>query len=307
MPNKKIALIAGITGQDGYYLSKSLIKKNYKVLGLSRNVFLKNKKLTIIKTNYSIKSLKEIIKRYKPTQIYNLAALSSPAVSWAKPKNTFKSIIDITLNFLEIIKEDRYKNIKFFNASTSEIFKSTNKILNEESSIYPTNPYGIAKSSSHFLVSAYRENYKIFAINGIFFNHDSPYREKKFLFKYIISEATKIKKNNNNKISLSDPRPVRDFGFAGDFMEAAYRILSYKKPQDFIIATGKSISVRKLAKKIINMMKISPSKIRYRMDGRNYVNLIKKASIRKIQKKTSWKPKTSLEQLILMMIKAENK
>ena len=127
------------------------------------------------------------------------------------------------------------------------------------------------------------------------------------MFKYIISEASKIKKKNNNKISLSDPRPVRDFGFAGDFMEAAYRILSYKKPQDFIIATGKSISVRKLAKKIINMMKISPSKIRYRMDDRNYVNLIKKALIRKIQKKTSWKPKTSLEQLILMMIKAENK
>ena len=209
------------------------------------------------------------------------------------------------MNFLEIIKNYN-KNIRFFHASSSEIFKTSNKLLNEDSQIYPTNPYGVAKSAAHFLVSAYRNNYKLFAVNGIFFNHDSPYRKKNFLLKYLISHSLKVKNKKKNKISLSDPRPVRDFGFAGDFMEAAYKILSYKKPQDFIIATGYSISVKNLTQRVAEKINISPSKISYRMDGKNYVNPIKRASIKKISKYTLWKPKVSLEKLIMMMIKAEN-
>jgi GDPmannose 4,6-dehydratase len=306
MEIKKTVLIAGITGQDGLYLSKLLINKNYKIVGLSTRYSSKKKDLTIIKTNYSHKSLNEIIKKYKPTQIYNLTAISEPSISWIKPKDTFKSIIDITLNFLEIIKHKKNKKIKFFNASTSEIFKSSKKILNEDSFIFPTNPYGIAKSAAHFLISAYRRNYKIFAINGIFFNHDSPNRDKRFLLKYLISEAKKVQNNKNHKIILNDPRPIRDFGFAGDYMEAAYKILSKAKPQDFIIATGRSISVRKLAKQVIRKMSVSSATIKYKKKNKDYVNLIKRASIKKIQKNTTWKPKVSLEQLILMMIKAED-
>ena len=304
MQIKKTVIITGITGQDGLYLTRILIKKNYKIIGLSRRYLSKKKNLITIKTNYSLKSLKKIIKKYKPTQIYNLTAISEPSVSWLKPKDTFKSIIDITLNFLEIIKNEK-KKIKFFNASTSEIFGPDKKKLSENSPIFPTNPYGIAKSSAHFLVSAYRKNYKIFAINGIFFNHDSPYREKTFLLKYLISEAAKVKKNKNYKIVLNDPRPIRDFGFAGDYMKAAYKILSIKKPQDFIIASGKSISVRKLVGKVINKMHISSKTIKYKKKNKDYINLIKRSSIKKIQKNTNWKPKVSLEQLILMMIKAD--
>lgn len=304
MLNKKVALIAGITGQDGFYLSKLLIKKNYKIIGLSKRISSKTKKINIIKTNYSYSSLEKIIKTYKPSYIYNLAAISFPSESWIKPRKTFKSILDITLNFLEIIK-DYNKNIRYFNASSSEIFKKSKKVLNENSSIFPVNPYGIAKSSAHFLVSSYRENYKMFAVNGILFNHDSPQREKKFLIKYLISESIKVKNKKKKEISLSDYRPIRDFGFAGDYMEAAYKILSYNKPNDFVIATGNSISVRDLTKKVISNMKISPSKVVYRMDNENSINPINKASIKKIKKVLSWKPKVSLEKLLTMMIKKE--
>jgi GDPmannose 4,6-dehydratase len=304
MLNKKIALIAGVTGQDGFYLSKLLIKKKYKIIGLSKRISSKKKNITIIKTNYSIKSLDKIIKKYKPTCIYNLAAISKPGISWEKPSRTFKSIIDITLNFLEIIKNYN-KNIRFFNASSCEIFKQSKKKLNENSPIYPTSPYGVAKSAAHFLVSSYRNNYKMFAVNGIFFNHDSPRRKKNFLLRYLISESIKVISKKINKISLIDYRPVRDFGFAGDYMEAAYKILSHKKPQDFVIATGNSISVGKLTQKVSGKMNIPSSKIVYRMDNKDYINPINKASIKRITKIISWKPKVSLEKLILMMIKEE--
>jgi len=300
MKNKKIALIAGITGQDGIYLSNLLIKRKFRVIGLSRRVERKSENLKIIKTDYSFKSLKEIIQKYNPIQIYNLAANSNPISSWKEPKYTFKSILDITINFLEIVKYN--KNIKFFNASTSEIFKSTNKILNENSEIFPNNPYGIAKSAAHFMVAAYRENYNIFAVNGIFFNHDSPHRKKKFLIQHIIFEANKVKNKKIQKIKLIDPRPVRDFGFAGDFMEAVFKILSLKKPKDLIVATGKSISVKNLARKITRLMKVSPNKIKYTRSHNYPVSLMKKTSIRKIHHITGWKPKVSLKELIFMMV-----
>lgn len=303
MQNKKNVLIAGVTGQDGFYLSKLLIKKKFKVIGLSRKYEYKKKNLEVIKTNYSRKSIKELIKKYKPIQIYNFAAFSNPVESWKKPKSTIKSIVDITLNFLENLKE--YKNIKFFNASTSEIFKPTNQIINESSAIFPENPYGIAKASAHFLVSAYRKNYNIFAVNGIFFNHDSPHRKKKFLFKHIILEANKVKNKKIENILLKDPKPIRDFGYSGDFMVAAHQILSLKKPDDFIIATGKSISVKNLAEKIIRKMKIPPTKIKYIKDYKYSVSLKKMTTIRKIHNVTGWKPKVSLEKLILLMIESE--
>ena len=244
---------------------------------------------------------------HKPNHIYNLAAVSDPSISWIKPKRTFKSIIDITLNFLEIVKNEKRKKIKFFNASSSEIYKYTKNKINENSSIFPTNPYGIARSAGHFLVTAYRKNYNIFAVNGIFFNHESPYRQKKFLLKYLITEAIKLKNLKNYKIILQDPRPVRDFGFAGDYMDAVFKIMSLNKPQDFIIATGKSISVKQLTNKVMKKMNISLSKINYKKKNENYLNLEKYASIKKIQKEISWKPKVNLDKLVSIMIEAEMK
>jgi GDPmannose 4,6-dehydratase len=294
MKFRKTALITGVTGQDGIYLSRLLIKKNFKVIGLSRKK-INHKQFLIIKTNYSSRSIEKIIKKYKPTQIYNLASFSSPSLSWNRPKETFKSIIDITVTILEIIK--RNKKIKFFNASTSEIFKDSKRKLNENSPIFPINPYGIAKTTAHFLVSAYRENYKIFAVNGILFNHASSYAQKIFLPSYLVSEGLKVKKNKNHIINIQDSRPIRDFGFAADYMEAAYKILCQKKPEDFIIATGKSISVKELADLTAKALKISPRSIKYNNKKKLNVNLAITASIRKIEK-ISWKPKIYIRQLI---------
>jgi len=298
MKFKKTALITGVTGQDGIYLSRLLIKKKFNVIGLSRKKS-KQKEFLIIKTDYSSRSIVKIIKKYKPTQIYNLASFSSPPLSWSKPNETFKSIIDITVTFLEIIK--RNKKIKFFNASTSEIFKDSKNKLNENSPIFPINPYGIAKTTAHFLVCAYRRNYKIFAVNGILFNHASSYAQKSFLPSYLVSEGFKARKNKNHIINVQDSRPIRDFGFAADYMEAAYKILSQKKPEDFIIATGKSISVKKLANIVANEMKISPKRIKYDNKKKINVNLAITASIKKIEK-ISWKPKIYIRQLIKNMV-----
>lgn len=305
MQSKKVALIAGITGQDGIYLSKFLINKDFLVIGLSRRLSYKKKNLIVLKTNYSLKSLQEIILKYNPIHIYNFAAVSDPSISWIKPKNTFKSIIDITLNFLEIISMHKKKKIKFFNASSSEIFKNSEKKINENSSIFPSNPYGIARSAGHFLVIAYRKNYDIFSVNGIFFNHESPFRGKKFLLKYLIAEAIKAKKNKNYKIKLKDSRPIRDFGFAEDYMEAAYKIMNLKKPQDFVIATGKSISVNKLALKVMKKLNLPSNRISYEKKNEKYLNLSKLASIKKIKKITKWRPKKTLDDLINLMIDSE--
>jgi GDPmannose 4,6-dehydratase len=302
--NKKTALIAGITGQDGIYLSRLLIKNNFQVIGLSRKKSTNKKNLLIIKTNYSGKSIRKIIKKYKPVQIYNLASISSPSLSWLRPTDSFKSIIDITTTFLEILKKNN--SIKFFNASTSEIFKDSKKKLNENSPIFPANPYGIAKAAAHFMVSAYRKKYKIFAVNGIFFNHASPYTKKKFLPSYLISECAKVKKNPNYIINIQDSRPVRDFGFAADYMEASYKILSQQKPEDFIIATGKSMSVKNLVNIVCRRMEISSKNIKYNNKKKINVNLFIKASIKKINR-ISWQPKTSAENLIKTMIESKVK
>jgi len=299
---KKTALIAGITGQDGIYLSRLLIKNNFQVVGLSRKKSTNKKNLLIVKTDYSEKSIRKIIKKYKPIQIYNLASISSPSLSWLRPKDTLKSIIDITTTFLEILKKKN--NIKFFNASTSEIFKESKNKLNENSPIFPVNPYGIAKAAAHFMVSAYRKKYKIFAVNGIFFNHASPYTKKNFLPAYLISEAAKLKKNKNYIINIENSRPVRDFGFSEDYMEASYKILSQKKPEDFIIATGKSMSVKNLANMVCRKMEISSKNIKYNNKKKINVNLSIRASIKKI-KRIFWQPKTSTEKLIKTMIESK--
>lgn len=300
---KKIALIAGITGQDGIYLSRLLIKNNFQVIGLSRTKSVKKKSLLIIKTNYSDKQIRKIIRKFKPIQIYNLASISSPPLSWIRPHDTFRSIINITTTFLEILKKNN--TIKFFNASTSEIFKESKEKLNENSTIFPKNPYGIAKAAAHFMVSAYRKKYKIFAVNGIFFNHVSPYTKKIFLPAYVISECRKIKKNKNYIINIQDSRPIRDFGFAADYMNASYKMLLQKKPEDFIIATGKSMSVKNLVNLVTSEMNVSSKNIRYNNKKDINSNLVIKASILKIKKRVLWKPKTSTKQLIKTMIKSK--
>ena len=237
----KKAIITGITGQDGYLLSKYLKKKNYLVIGLSRKL---NKDKKIIKTNYSKKSIEKIINFFKPDEIYNLTGFTNPSRSWKYPQKNFFANLNITLNFLEILK--KHKKIKFFNACSSEIFSDSNSPLNENSKISPINPYGVAKSASYFLLNAYRKKYGLFLINAILFNHASYRSEKNFLLSYLLSFCKKIKENKTKKITIKDSRPIRDFGCAKDYVTYFHKLMKLKQSGNFVIASGKSYSVKQI-------------------------------------------------------------
>jgi GDPmannose 4,6-dehydratase len=300
MRNKKI-LIAGITGQDGYYLAKKLLRNNI-IIGLSRKKAIKiHKNIKIIKTDYNFNHLKKIITSYQPNIIFNLACQSNPVQSWVKPEETIFSIVNINLNFLEII---RNKNIKYFNASSSEIFARTENRLNEDSYIFPDNPYGCSKAFSHFLVSSYRKKYKIYAVNGIFFNHESTRRRKNFLGKKLITETLNIKYKKQKIIKLLNKRPVRDFGYAEDYIDAAIKIMKLKKPDDFIIATGISKSVEEFAYEVCEQLNIKRNVIKFK-SNKKIINNIVLADTKKIRNKTNWKPKYSFKEMISKMIKDE--
>jgi GDPmannose 4,6-dehydratase len=241
----KRIIIAGMTGQDGSLIYDYLKKKKFKILGLSRN---SSKKKYIKQTDYSLKSLKKIIFQFKPDEIYNFAGLSKPDLSWKLPYENFNANLMITLSFLEVLRISR-KKIKYFNASSSEIFKKDliGK-LNEDSQIFPCNLYGIAKAASHFLVSAYRKKYNLYLVNGIYFNHESYKNTEQYLLKYLLNSSKKIIKKKIKKIKILDSRPIRDFGCAKDYMMYTYKLMQVKKSDDYIIATGKSYSVKEIAK-----------------------------------------------------------
>ena len=222
---KKTVIIAGITGQDGTILANQLKKKGIDVIGLSRKKVKKKIFIKIEKTDYSFKSIKKIVDKYRPIEIYNFAGVSVPSKSWSQIKETFNSILFITLNFLEVIRLK--KTIKFFNASSSEIFKDTTSKINENSKIFPNNPYSIAKASTLFLSNAYRIKYKLFIVNGIFFNHVS--KEKHIhIYLIILPKKLKILKKKIKKIIINDSRVIRDFGDANDFMEISQKLMKKK-------------------------------------------------------------------------------
>ncbi len=297
---KKI-IIAGITGQDGSLLYDYLKSKKFRVIGLSR---YKHKEKHILKTDYSLKSLSKIIYSFKPDEIYNFSGFSKPSKSWNKIEETLEANLYITVNFLEIIKKK--KNIKFFNSSSSEIFKDSKKKLNENSPIYPSNPYGIAKASSHFLIDAYRNKFKLFLVNGIFFNHSSIKTKNEFLLKYLAINFKKLKKNRIKKINIMDSRPVRDFGYAKDYIIYTYKLMQLKKSDNFIIATGKSKSVEQIVNLYLKFYNLSFKRINYRNNNDfKILNKYKKANNKKILNTLKIKKMTSINDVIKKIIKSD--
>ena len=292
----KRILIAGITGQDGSLLFDFLKNKKFKILGLSRK---KNKLKHVKKTDYSLNSLKKIIISFKPNEIYNLCGLTKPSLSWEKPFENFDANLHITLNFLEIIK-NLSRKIKYFNASSSEIFKDIrNNKLNENSQIYPSNPYGIAKSASHFFVNAYRKKYNLFLVNGILFNHESYKNNESYLLKYLLKSSIKLKENKIKKISVIDSRPVRDFGCAKDYVNYIYKLMQLNKPEDFIVATGKFYSVKEVIKIYQKKFNLSSKNFKFNnsLDFR-FANKYKLANNNKIKKSLKLKKIKNITNLI---------
>ena len=342
---KKIALITGITGQDGSYLAELLLKKSYIVHGVIRKTSSFNtSRIDHIyvdphnKTNFFLhygdltdsNSIYNIINNIKPDEVYNLGAQSHVGVSFENPEYTAEVSGIGTLRILEAIRFLKMKKIKFYQASTSELFGETygKNIFDEMSKFHPKSPYGVAKLYSYWITSVYRESYGLFASNGILFNHESPRRGETFVTRKITRFLTRKKLGSKAILYLGNINAKRDWGHAKDYVEMQWRLLQQKKPDDFVIATGEAYSVKQF---INTASKILDFKIIWKGKGlqeRGYlINKNKKELIIKIDKKyfrpnevnylrgnakkafkkLSFKPKFSFQELVKDMIKSDLK
>ena len=338
---KKIALISGITGQDGALLAKFLLNKGYIVHGIRRrsssinssvrldgifqNKFIKNKTFflhygDILDSSFCHRIINEI----RPTEVYHLAAQSHVAVSFEIPHYTTMTNTTGTLNFLEAIKQTN-KKIKFYNASTSEMYGSlSTKYQDENTEFKPQSPYAISKLYSNLITKNYRESYNIFAVNGILFNHESEERGETFVTRKISMFVAKYSIDKDGILYLGNMSSKRDWGYAPEYVEGMWKILNYKKPEDFVLSTGKSYSVREFLKKAFKVINV---KIKFVGKGINekvidlktkkvivksvnhyyrpseVTNLIGKPT--KALKLLKWKSRTSLNQLVSKMLMSD--
>ena len=336
---KKVALIFGVTGQDGSYLTKLLLKKKYIVHGVKRRSssintsriddiyqepFVKKKNFILhygdITDGISIFNL---IKNTKPDEIYNLAAQSHVAVSFKIPEYTTNADAVGTLRILDSIIKLNQK-IKFYQAGSSEMYGKVQSFpQNEKTPFYPRSPYGVSKLYSHWITINYRESYNIFACNGILFNHESPLRGETFVTKKIVKAMCKIKNGSQKKLYLGNLYAKRDWGHAEDYVEAMWKILQYKNPEDWVICTGKQYSVKQfvnLVAKYLRLKLIWKGKGLYEkayLEKKVPIIEIKKEYFRpaevdtlkgdasKARKFLKWKPSKNINYLIKDMVEYE--
>jgi len=268
----KKAIITGITGQDGAYLSKLLSNKGYEVIGLSRSYNPANliglnylgikDKIIIEKCDLlDLSNLIKIVKKYSPDEIYNLAAQSSVGLSFQQPIGTINFNTVSVLNLLEAIRNNSQK-IKFYQASSSEMFGKINSLpIKEDHFFHPLSPYAISKASAHWLTVNYRESYKIFTCCGILFNHESYLRSNDFFIKKVLKTALDIKNGVQSVLKVGNIDIKRDFGYAPKYIEAMWLMMQQEKPDNYIICSGKSISLRKIICYIFDKLNISHEKI----------------------------------------------
>ena len=340
--NKKKALIFGITGQDGSYLSELLLQKNYEVHGVIRrsssfntsrinhlyqDPHSKYRKFILhygdITDSISVSSL---IKTILPDEIYNLAAQSHVAVSFEVPEYTANADAIGALRILEAIRfHNLTKKTKFYQAGTSEMYGKVLKIPQDEKTpFYPRSPYGVAKVYAHWITINYREAYKIFACNGILFNHESPRRGGTFVTKKIVSGLCKIKLGLQKNLFLGNLEAKRDWGHAKDYVFAMWKMMQQKKPNDYVIATGKQFTVKRFVNLVLDELKI-----RYIWKGKginakcfikgtntiivqvdkNYFRPLEVDTLlgnsSKARKELRWKPKYNIKSMIKEMVSEE--
>jgi len=341
--NKKKALIFGITGQDGSYLTQLLIKKKYIVHGVIRrsssfntarldkfyqDPHEKNKKLILHYGDVTDAiSVSTLIKKIKPNEIYNLAAQSHVAVSFEVPEYTANADAVGALRILEAIKFHGFeKYTKFYQAGTSEMFGKVRQIPQDENTpFYPRSPYGVAKVYAHWITVNYREAYNIFACNGILFNHESPVRGETFVTRKIVVALCRIKNGSHKKLYLGNLDAKRDWGHAKDYVEAMWKMLQKKTPSDYVISTGRQYSVKQFVNLVLNELKI-----KYRWKGKGihskcydnkgkciiecdkeYYRPLEVDTLlgdsRKARKELNWKPKININGLVKEMVNSELK
>lgn len=313
----KVALITGITGQDGSYLAEFLLSKGYKIYGVTRRTSTMNfgriepimDKIKLVQADLLDQhSLTNAIFEVKPDEVYNLAAQSFVPTSWEQPVLTGEFTALGVTRVLESIRLAS-PGSRFYQASSSEMFGKVLKFpQNEKTPFYPRSPYGIAKAYGHWITVNYRESYNLFAVSGILFNHESPRRGLEFVTRKVTNSVARIYLGKQKKITLGNLDAKRDWGFAGDYVEAMWQMLQQPNPTDFVIGTGISHTVEDLVKTAFLIVGIS--------NWSDYVSIDKKlyrpaevdtllADPTKAKQILGWKPKVNFEKLIEMMVKQD--
>lgn len=307
------ALITGITGQDGSYLAELLLSKGYKVVGVVRRASVARfdriehikDKIEIVEADLLDEcSLVRVIERVEPDEVYNFAAMSFVPSSWEQPILTAEFTAIGVLKLLEAIRIVNPK-IKFFQASSSEMFGHAREIPQSESTpFYPRSPYGVAKVFGHWITVNYRESYGMFAVSGIAFNHESPRRGLEFVTRKITSAAARIKVGLQDALYLGNLEAKRDWGFAGDYVKAMWLMMQNSEPKDYVIATGKSHTVREFCEIAFSTLGLDYKKY-VRVDPK----LLRPAEVdfligdsSKIRRELGWQPEVSFEELVKMMV-----
>lgn len=316
----KTALITGINGQDGAYLAKLLLEKNYDVVGLSprrsndsrqrlRDLGVDDQIMHATGDILDPASINRVMTYYKPDEIYNLAAQSFVAASFETPVSTMTTNVIGTVNMLEGMRQNCPKS-KFYQASTSEMFGLVNtEHQNEDTPFYPRSPYGVSKLAAHWATINYRESYNLFACCGILFNHESPFRGLEFVTRKVTDAVARIYLGKQDKLYLGNIDAKRDWGFAGDYVKAMWLMLQADKPQEYVVATGQAHTVREMCQTAFDCIQ------------RNYENhieiddsLYRPTDVpllcgypAKIQHELGWKVTTTFEDLIADMVEEDIK
>ncbi|MCP4142802.1 MAG: GDP-mannose 4,6-dehydratase [Chloroflexi bacterium] len=312
----KTALITGITGQDGSYLAELLLSKGYKVVGMARRTstvkydrveHLLDKLIVEQGDLHDQGSLLSLLEEYKPSEVYNLAAQSFVPASWSQALLTAEVTALGVTRILEAIRLFD-KNIRFYQASSSEMFGKVMEVPQKESTpFYPRSPYGVAKVYGHWITVNYRESYDIFATSGILFNHESPRRGLEFVTRKITDAVARIKLGMQKELRLGNLDARRDWGFAGDYVEAMWLMLQQEKPDNFVIGTGETYAVREFCEHAFGYVDLDYQDYVVK-DPRFYrpaeVDLLI-SDPSKAREELGWERKVSFKGLVEMMVQSD--
>ena len=310
------AIITGITGQDGSYLAELLISKGYRVIGMMRRSSVVTfERIQHIQDQIELisgdlhdqSSLMDLMEQYKPDEVYNLAAQSFVPTSWNQPVLTGEVTALGVTRMLEAIRLLNLKT-RFYQASTSEMFGKVREVpQNESTPFYPRSPYGVAKVYGHWITVNYRESYNLFAVSGILFNHESPRRGIEFVTRKITYGAVRIKLGLAKELRLGNLESRRDWGFAGDYVDAMYRLIQNDIPEDFVVGTDETHSVREFCEKAFSCLDLDYTDYVIQ-DPRFYrpaeVDLLV-ADSRRVRQKLGWAPKVDFDGLVRMMVDSD--
>lgn len=316
MTQAKTALVTGITGQDGSYLAELLLSKGYRVVGMVRRASSENfERINHLRDKIELRqgdlldqlSLIELIKDTKPQEVYNLAAQSFVPTSWEQPVLTGEFTALGVTRMLEAVRLVD-PSIKFYQASSSEMFGKVRETpQTEETPLYPRSPYGVAKCYGHYITINYRESYDLFACSGILFNHESPRRGLEFVTRKVTDAVARIKTGKADKLPMGNLDAFRDWGFAGDYVKAMWLMLQQDSPDDYVVATGITKSVKDLVETAFSHVDLNYE---------DYVTLdprfVRPAEVdllvgdpAKAEKDLGWKPEVDFEALVKMMVDAD--